>query len=106
MTDLLGTNTVYARPTTASITGVAEDAASAARLALAPTPAHHSVALTLAAPAAPGTPALLLDGLGRVVRSEVLPVGSTGHTLDLNGLRAGLYWVRVGADVRQLVVSE
>ena len=48
-------------------------------------------------------PAILLDGLGRVVRVVALTQGAA--TLDVRGLAAGLYVVRCGGVTRRLVVE-
>ena len=68
----------------------------ASAFTLAPNPATATVRLLGLTPAAP--PAVLLDGLGRVVRT-----GSTA--LDVRGLPAGLYLVRVGTASQRLVVE-
>jgi hypothetical protein len=65
-------------------------------LTLAPNPAHDAVQLTGTA-----SPAILLDALGRTVRTY--PAGAT--TLNLRGLVPGLYTVRAGGAVRRLVVE-
>ena len=80
--------------------------------ALFPNPAH--AAATVQLPAVPGTAAAtltLLDALGRTVRTETVALPATGlrHDLDLHGLPAGLYAVRVragtAAATRRLVVE-
>jgi hypothetical protein len=45
----------------------------------------------------------LLDALGRVVRQQVLPAGSTTHTLSLSDLTAGVYALRLTTDLGQVV---
>jgi hypothetical protein len=79
----------------------AEQLASA--FALAPNPASFSAHLVL--PKAPLTPlpALIIDGMGRVVRSQLIRNAET--TLDLSGLAAGRYVVRCGSAVQALVVQ-
>ncbi|WP_310397833.1 choice-of-anchor Q domain-containing protein [Hymenobacter sp.] len=68
-------------------------------LQLAPNPASASVRL---ANARPGAPVQLLDALGRAVR--LYPAGTA--VLDVRGLPAGQYWVRVpGQRAAQLVVE-
>ncbi len=62
------------------------------------------------APGARPTEAVLLDGLGRVVRRQLLAAPGTGTSatteLSLTGLAPGLYSVRVGARVARLVVEQ
>jgi hypothetical protein len=79
---------------------------------LAPNPARSAATVTL--PAVPGAPTAtltLLDGLGRPVRTQTVPLPAAGlrHALDLRGLPAGLYVLRVSAGAeaatRQLVVE-
>ena len=106
VTDLLGTTATYARQLTASITGVPEAAARAARLTLAPNPARQTVRLTLAEPAAEGATARLTDAFGRLVRTCVLRAHATTTDLDLTGLRPGVYSVQTAAGVRRLVIAE
>jgi PKD domain/Secretion system C-terminal sorting domain len=106
VTDLLGTRATYARTTTASITGIADEVARATRLSLSPNPAQQQVRLTLAEPVSAKATAQLYNSLGRLVRTVAMPTGATSADLDLNGLRAGVYSVRVGGEVRRLVISE
>lgn len=77
---------------------VADEAATPA-FTLAPNPAHTAATLT----GAPGSTAILLDGLGRVVRT--VPLTNGAATLDMRGLVAGLYVVRCGGAARRLVVE-
>ncbi|MDB5267732.1 MAG: hypothetical protein JWP58_772 [Hymenobacter sp.] len=77
---------------------------------LYPNPAHAHVVMQL--PAVAGAATLtLLDALGRPVRTEALALSAVGqrHDLDLTGLPAGLYAVRVQAGgstaTRRLVVE-
>ena len=86
---------------TQSTTGTAPEAVQPS-LTLYPNPAHELVALSgLATYAAPIG---LLDNLSRVVRTaSPLPNGTA--TLDVRGLPAGLYTVRIGGTVRRLVVE-
>ena len=79
------------------------------QVSLAPNPARAAATLTL--PAVPGslTASLTLhDALGRAVRTATVPLGRH-HELDLTGLPAGLYVVRVQAGtstaMRQLLVE-
>lgn len=106
VTDLLGSVATYGRAISVSPTGVADEVGRGARLSLAPNPARQTVRLTLAAPATSGVMAQLIDGLGRLVRTVALPARSLGADVDLTGLKAGVYSVRVGVEVRRLVVSE
>lgn len=78
--------------------------AGARAFALYPNPAHGTAHLTLAAPGA-ATAVLVLDGLGRVVRRQVLAASQAEVTVSLTGLPAGLYSVRVGDAVRKLIVE-
>ncbi|MDO7877714.1 FG-GAP-like repeat-containing protein [Hymenobacter sp. ASUV-10] len=72
---------------------------------LAPNPAHHLVRLHLAARAAALPPAQLLDATGRLVRTLPLAPGQPTADLELAGLPAGLYLVRVGSQARRLLVE-
>jgi hypothetical protein len=73
-----------------------------ATLALWPNPAGTTAHLTLPATAGATTEVVLLDALGRVVRTQHLAPGTS--TLDLRGLPAGLYLVRAGALTTRLIV--
>lgn len=69
-------------------------------VAVFPNPAHATATVQL--PAVPGASAAtltLLDAVGRVVRTATVPLPAAGlrHPLDLAGLPAGLYAVRVAA---------
>ena len=66
---------------------------------LYPNPARGAVRLVGLPTGAP--PARVLDGVGRVVRTQA----AANAELDLRGLPAGVYTVRVGAAVRRLVVE-
>lgn len=66
---------------------------------LVPNPTRDRVQLMGLPAGAP--PALVLDALGRVVRRQSGPSAA----LDLRGLPAGVYSVRVGAATRRLVVE-
>ncbi|MBC7449360.1 MAG: IPT/TIG domain-containing protein, partial [Hymenobacteraceae bacterium] len=79
--------------------GTTADAAAGQSLLLYPNPARETV--TLRGATAPT--AILLNGLGRPVRTWHLQPGSS--TLDLRGLPMGLYTVRAGITTRQLVVE-
>ncbi len=81
-----------------STTGLPESSPNTS-FTLAPNPAHHTATLTGAA----GATAILLDGLGRTVRTVPLTQGTA--TLDLRGLAPGLYVVRAGETARRLVVE-
>ncbi|MBF9221551.1 M36 family metallopeptidase [Hymenobacter ruricola] len=85
-------------------------AALAAQVGLYPNPA--STAVTVELPALLGRKAVtagLVDALGRVVRTQVLPAGLAIHTLPLTGLATGVYSLRlqtdVGVIVKKLVVE-
>ena len=68
--------------------------------ALAPNPARGAATLTLPAQPGAATATLtLLDALGRALRTETvaLPAAGLRHDLDLRGLPAGLYALRVAA---------
>jgi hypothetical protein len=88
------------------------DAALQEKLTVSPNPSSDG-RFQLSAPDAPAlTSAALtvLDLTGRVVRRQpALPVPSPSRELDLNGLRAGIYLLRVdskdGALVRQLTIK-
>jgi hypothetical protein len=69
-----------------------------------PNPAHGTASLTVVA-AAQARPVQVFDATGRRVRQQVLPATATTLTLDLAGLRAGVYVVRLGALARQFVVE-
>ncbi len=84
-----------------TITGTAADVAAVPAMALAPNPAHGSVALTGAAPRAELT---VFDATGRRLRTTTADADGAA-TLDLTGLAAGVYTVRTGAAVRRLVVE-
>lgn len=71
---------------------------------LAPNPARGVVRLHWPTSRLP-EPVLLLDALGRVVRRQVLPAQSAQATLDLQGLTAGVYVVRVGQSAQRLLVE-
>ncbi|MDB5268943.1 MAG: hypothetical protein JWP58_1983 [Hymenobacter sp.] len=67
-------------------------------VAVFPNPAHATATVQL--PPVSGTATLtLLDALGRVVRTTTVPLPAAGlrHELDLAGLPAGLYALRVAA---------
>lgn len=102
VTDVYGMQTTYGRTVrVGTVTGIPADVR--ARFSLAPNPAKGAVRLTVV----PGTAATaqVLDGLGRVVRSFDLPRATSNLDLSLEGLRPGLYTVRVGAATRQLLVD-
>lgn len=88
------------------------DAALQEKLTVSPNPSTDG-RFQLSAPDAPAlTSAALtvLDMTGRVVRQQpALPVPSSSRELDLNGLRAGIYLLRVdskdGALVRPLTIK-
>ena len=85
-------------------------AALAQQVALYPNPAHATctIELPVALSRQPVT-ASLLDALGRVVRTQVLPASLAAHTLLLNNLATGMYSLRLateaGVVVKKLVVE-
>lgn len=83
-------------------TGLTE--AGVRAFALYPNPARGTAQLMLAAPGAAGV-VTVLDGLGRVVRTQPVAAGQTEVRLTLGGLPAGVYTVRVGQAARKLVVE-
>jgi len=112
-----GTSYAFTTPTTtlpgrfflnlapAGALGTAAEAL-AAQVLLYPNPAHGTA--TLHVPAALRTgPAVLLNALGQTVR--LLTLGSAGTTVDLRGLAAGVYTLRLtaatGTITRRLVVE-
>lgn len=85
---LLATTALATRPTTGPLAGSS----------LYPNPAHATAIVQL--PPLPGTATLILtDALGRTVRTTTvaLPPAGLRHELDLAGLPAGLYALRVVA---------
>lgn len=68
-----------------------------------PNPARNTITLTL--PANHPRVVLFFDMVGREVRRQLLPVGSTTATLDLTGLTAGTYILQVGSGKRRLVIE-
>ncbi len=85
-------------------------AALAQQVSVYPNPAKEQVAieLPLSLSRQPVT-ATLVDALGRVVRTQVLPAGLATHTLPLTDLATGVYALRLrteaGLLVRKLVVD-
>ncbi|WP_170061795.1 SBBP repeat-containing protein [Hymenobacter chitinivorans] len=77
---------------------------AAPTLTLWPNPAQGAAQATLA-PAAHERQVRLVDGTGRVVRTQSLRAGATQALLTLNGLRAGLYVVQCEGTAQQLVVQ-
>ena len=77
--------------------------AATAALACFPNPARTHA--TLQVPVGQASPLVLLDALGRPVRTYPLPAHATTATLDLTGLAPGLYVVRCGAASAKLVVE-
>jgi hypothetical protein len=85
-------------------------AALAQQVTLYPNPAHTQATLELPLSLSRQPVAVaLLDGLGRVVRQQALPVGLATHQLPLIGVAPGVYSLRlttaVGTVVRKLVVE-
>jgi hypothetical protein len=79
-------------------------AATAAALTLAPNPATATTLLTLPTAAAPRQ-VQVLDALGRAVRSQLVAAHATSATLDVAGLKPGLYLVSCEAHTQRLVVE-
>jgi hypothetical protein len=85
-------------------------AALAEQVGLYPNPARTQVAieLPLSLSRQPVT-AALLDALGRVVRTQVLPAGLATHSLPLADLASGMYSLRLTTDkgmvVKKLVIE-
>ncbi|RZK45804.1 MAG: T9SS type A sorting domain-containing protein, partial [Hymenobacter sp.] len=78
-------------------------AALAQQVGVYPIPARTQVAIDLPLSLSrQPVQAVLLDGLGRVVRQQVLPAGSTTHTLPLADLAAGVYALRLTTDQGQV----
>ncbi|MBK8565174.1 MAG: M28 family peptidase [Saprospiraceae bacterium] len=79
------------------------------KLKLSPNPASGSVLVEWATSCAPQIQRLnLLDAYGRIVRSVNIELGKNRHTMDLNGLAKGNYYLKVessqGNFVEKLVV--
>jgi hypothetical protein len=72
---------------------------------LAPNPAASQVRLRWPAATATPRPVVLLDGLGREVRRQLLPARVAEATLDVAGISPGLYTLRCGAAASKLVVE-
>jgi hypothetical protein len=85
-------------------------AALAEQVGLYPNPARTQVAieLPLSLSRQPVT-AALLDALGRVVRTQVLPAGLATHAMPLADLASGMYSLRLATDkgmvVKKLVIE-
>ncbi|SMB95931.1 glucose sorbosone dehydrogenase [Hymenobacter roseosalivarius DSM 11622] len=86
-----------------------KSAANNAALAIWPNPARQTVAVRLPAAPASATTATIHDALGRVVRTAEFAPRQTEVSLNLMGLRAGVYVVQVrsaaGQYARRLVVE-
>ncbi len=79
-------------------------AALAQQVALYPNPARTQVAIELPLSLShQPVQATLLDALGRVVRQQTLPAGSTTNTLPLNDLASGVYALRLTTNLGQVV---
>lgn len=78
--------------------------ASGATVALFPNPARETVSLSWPARAEAAWLSLF-DATGRLVRQQPVPAGSTGTSLSVAGLPAGLYTVRVGFSSARLMVE-
>ncbi|GGG39773.1 SBBP repeat-containing protein [Hymenobacter glacieicola] len=87
------------------LTTATSSARAAASLALVPNPARHQVRLTWAEAQPQAQPLIVLDGLGRVVRRQLLPARATQATVSLHGLVAGVYIIRMGETAQRLVVE-
>ncbi|MDO7875414.1 T9SS type A sorting domain-containing protein [Hymenobacter sp. ASUV-10] len=95
-----------------TILGTAPATGLAATLQCVPNPATgRTIVYGLPSPPALATQLLLLDALGRPVRSATVPSAqlTTGYSLDLRGLAPGLYLVRLSSGgtllTRRLVVE-
>ncbi len=66
-----------------------------------PNPTHHTVRFT----GAPAGQVTILDAVGRTVRTTTIAVGQPEAILSVEGLPAGLYFVRAGRQTRRLVVE-
>ena len=88
------TQTLYpwGRPTAAQ-----QARALGAQATLWPNPAAGTATLALAEAPAGGATVQVLDALGRVLQTRTLPAGAAALTLDVGGLAAGVYAVRVSA---------
>jgi hypothetical protein len=85
-------------------------AALAQQVSVYPNPANGQVAIELpAALARTAVTATLVDALGRVVRTQVLPAGLATHALPLTDLATGVYALRLSTEagllVKKLVVE-
>ena len=78
---------------------------AAAPLSLYPNPAHQSATLVLPTALTQASTARLYDALGREVRHQPVPAYSQELTLLLHGLSPGLYLLRCGTTIGQLVVE-
>ncbi|MBC7449777.1 MAG: T9SS type A sorting domain-containing protein [Hymenobacteraceae bacterium] len=88
------------RFTAGRVTGLSADL-SASSLSVYPNPASGTV--RIGAPA--GATVLVIDALGRTVRTVRIDGAGSEATLGLSGLQAGLYTVRAGAASRKLVIQ-
>ena len=85
-------------------------AALAQQVMVYPNPAHAActIELPVSLSRQPVT-AALVDALGRVVRTQVLPASLAAHTLQLHSLATGMYSLRLTTDagvvVKKLVVE-
>jgi IPT/TIG domain len=94
-----------ARPAATVAATPAEDetAVTTARLLPYPNPAHGTVSIPLTAT---GRQIILLDATGLPVRTMVVSeAAATEASLSLDGLRPGIYTVRVGAKTTRLTVE-
>ncbi|MFD2785644.1 CARDB domain-containing protein [Hymenobacter rubripertinctus] len=96
---IFGIGAVLAAPVTSTAA-----AAPAAGFFLAPNPTAAATWLTFAAPLPTAQPVLVLDALGRAVRQQVAPARASRLLLEVAGLPAGLYRVRVGTATGQLAI--
>ncbi len=101
LTANLGTtaHTISVRFNGTHLSGVSEHSPSV--FLLVPNPAHRTVRLSNA----PVGSVVILDWLGRTVRTATIAAGQTDATLFVEGLPAGLYTVRAGHLARRLVVE-
>lgn len=104
--NFVGSGANHAFTVPATITGLTASAA-AAPATLYPNPATETAYLTFAQPAWAGQ-VEVLDAMGRTVRQETLPAGTTQFKLDLYPLTPGIYACRwrtaAGSGAHQLVV--
>jgi hypothetical protein len=82
-----------------------KNARSEVPFTLAPNPAHELVRLNWSENKQAQQPLLLLDALGREIRRQQVPAHATQATLNLQGLSAGVYMIRMGSNTQRLLVE-